>query len=153
MSALPHTEIDALFHGAEWTPRPSFVDDVTALVAREHWVTEYQYRAVRPLLLARCDLYVALELPVALVMSRLLRRTVRRSWRREQLWNGNVEAPLRTVLTDRDHILRWGWRTRRLAATRLREAQVDRPELPVVVLRSPRDVRTWLAGPLAAASA
>jgi len=25
---LPHVEIDALFHGADWTPRPSFIDDV-----------------------------------------------------------------------------------------------------------------------------
>jgi adenylate kinase family enzyme len=24
---VPHVEIDALFHGPAWTPRPSFLDD------------------------------------------------------------------------------------------------------------------------------
>lgn len=33
--------------------------------------------------------------------------------RREELWNGNVEAPLRTFFTDRGHIVRWAIRTRR----------------------------------------
>ncbi|WP_348994585.1 hypothetical protein [Arthrobacter sp. AL12] len=28
----PHTEIDALFHGPAWTPRPEFLADVRSLI-------------------------------------------------------------------------------------------------------------------------
>ena len=43
-------------------PRPEFVDEVAALVAGEEWVTEWQYSVVRPLLLARAELLVWLDL-------------------------------------------------------------------------------------------
>ena len=147
---LPHTELDALFHGPDWSVVPTFADDVRALAAGERWVTEWQYDDARPILLARCDLLVALDLPRRVVMTRLTRRTVRRSVRRERLWAGNVEAPLRTVLTERNHILRWAWRTHGHLAGRVADAAAARQDLPVVVLRSPRDVRAWLSGPLAA---
>ena len=40
---VPHHEIDALFHGPGWQPRPQFHDDVARFVATEAWVTEWQY--------------------------------------------------------------------------------------------------------------
>ena len=30
---VPHHELDALFHGPEWVPRPTFVAEVTAFAA------------------------------------------------------------------------------------------------------------------------
>ncbi len=85
-------------------------------------------------------------------MRRLGLRTVRRAVRRERLWAGNVEAPLRTVFTGRDHILRWAWRTHPHLADRISAARAGRPDLAVVVLRRPGEVRRWLAGPLAASA-
>ena len=32
---LRHVEIDGLFHGPDWTPRPSFLDDVRAFAAED----------------------------------------------------------------------------------------------------------------------
>ena len=95
-AGLPYTEIDALHHGPDWTVRPEFLADAEVLSRRPHWVTEYQYAQARPMLLERCDLVVYLLLPRTLVMGRVVRRTVRRARRREVLWNGNVEPPLRT---------------------------------------------------------
>jgi adenylate kinase family enzyme len=43
----PHVEIDSLFHGPNWTPRPSFEADVHRFAADSTWVTEWQYGAVR----------------------------------------------------------------------------------------------------------
>ena len=31
--ALPYVELDALHHGPQWQPRPSFRDDIVALAA------------------------------------------------------------------------------------------------------------------------
>jgi adenylate kinase family enzyme len=148
-AGLPYTEIDALHHGPGWTPRPRFLTDVAALSSQSHWVTEYQYAQARPILLARCDLLVYLLLPRAVVMSRVVRRTVRRSLRHEVLWNGNVEPPLHTTLTDRDHIIRWAWRTHRQGPAHLNELLTRRPDVPVVALRSASVVDQWTAGPLA----
>lgn len=142
---LPHQELDALFHGPGWTRRPGFVDDVTALVATDRWVSEYQYSAVRARLLDRAELFVWLDLPRWRVFSQLVPRTLLRRLRRTPLWNGNVEPPLRTILTERDHIVRWAWRTYPDAARRAAEALARKPVLPVVRLRSRREVTAWLA--------
>lgn len=142
---LPHTEIDALHHGPGWVPRTRFLDDVRAMVAQDSWVTEWQYAAARPLIAERAELLVWLDLPVPHQMSRLVRRTLRRRWHGEQLWNGNTEPPLRTFLTDRDHVIRWGWRTRHRLREQVPAALATHPHLRLVHLRSQRAVERWLA--------
>ncbi|WP_321575525.1 P-loop NTPase family protein [Oerskovia douganii] len=141
---LPYTELDALFHGPGWVPRATFLEDVRDVVGQEAFVVEWQYRAVRPLLLDEADLLVWLDLPTATVMRQVIGRTVRRAVRREVLWNGNVEPPLRTLLTDRDHIVRWAWWTRHsLRDLPTTVALQDRPVV-LVRLRSRRQVETWV---------
>ena len=63
--ALPHVELDALFHGPGWTRRPRFEADVERFTGRPAWTTEWQYPRVRQLLLARADCLVWLDLPGA----------------------------------------------------------------------------------------
>ncbi|MEE6280952.1 AAA family ATPase [Georgenia sunbinii] len=146
----PHTEIDALFHGRGWAPREQFLDDVRTLVARDAWTTEWQYRPARPILTARADLLVWLDLPFATVtLPRLVRRTIRRRLRREVLWNGNVEPPLWTLLTDPEHVVRWAIATRHKDRERIPQLTTRFPRLTIVRLRTPRDVERWVAGPLA----
>lgn len=143
---LPHTEIDGLFHGPQWVKRESFEEDVERFTAEPRWVTEWQYSAVRALLLERADLMVWLDLPRAAVMRQVVRRTVRRRVRREELWNGNIEPPLWTIVRDDEHIIRWAWTTHAVWAERMARIQAERPEFPIVRLRSRREVLAWLAG-------
>ncbi|GAA4866246.1 AAA family ATPase [Pseudonocardia benzenivorans] len=148
LTGAPHVEIDALFHGPGWTRIPTFVADVEAFSAQPAWVTEWQYSAVRDLLADRADLMVWLDLPRATVMRQVSVRTMRRRLGREVLWNGNVEPPLRTILTDREHIVRWAWDTHHKTALRITALATRRPALPVVRLRHRRDVDRWVDGPL-----
>lgn len=141
---LPHTEIDALFHGPGWTPRSSFLAEVDAFTRQNRWVTEWQYSAVRDLLADRADLLVWLDLSRGRVMRQVVLRTLRRRLRRQRLWNGNLEAALWTVLRDRDHIVRWAWRTHPLTAGRIAALQERRPDLPVVRLTTHLAAGTWL---------
>lgn len=141
---VPHVEIDGLHHGPGWTPRPTFVADVHRFADGPDWVTEWQYRAVREHLAGRADVLAWLDLPVPVVMRQLVRRTLRRRLLRQRLWNGNVEPPLWTLLTNRDHIVRWGWRTRGSTAERVAALVAARPGLPVVRLRSHADADRWL---------
>lgn len=143
---IPHVEIDALFHGPDWTPRPAFEADVAAFTAEEAWVTEWQYGSARELVADRAEVLVWLDLPFRLTLARVVRRTVGRRLRREVLWNGNTEGPLHTVLTDPEHIIRWSISTRRKYGQLVPEAVAARPHLQLVRLRSRREVEQWLAG-------
>jgi adenylate kinase family enzyme len=145
---LPQVEIDALFHGPRWTPRPSFEADVRRFSAGPSWVTEWQYDAVRAHLADRADLLVWLDLPRTVVLRQVVRRTLVRRLRRRQLWNGNTEPPLRTIFTDREHIVRWAWRTHSGTAVRVADLRGRRPDLVVVRLRSRGQVARWAGGPL-----
>lgn len=141
-----HTEIDALFHGPDWVPRPEFLDDVLTFTATESWTTEWQYDAARPILSERADLLVWLDLPFARVtLPRVVRRTITRRARREPLWNGNVEPPLWTIFTDPEHIIRWAISTRRRYRRSIPELEGLHPQLVIVRLRSQREAEHWLA--------
>jgi adenylate kinase family enzyme len=146
---VPHVEIDALFHGPGWTARPSFVADVEALIAQPGWVTEWQYGQVRRRLAAAADVIAWLDLSRRRVTWQVTRRTLHRRLRRQQLWSGNIEPPLRTFFTDNEQIVRWAWRTHGETAIRVDRVLGERPELPVVRLPSHAAARRWLTGPLA----
>ncbi|MEP6843872.1 MAG: AAA family ATPase [Pseudolysinimonas sp.] len=139
-TGIPHTEIDSLRHGPNWMPRDDFAADVERFTRADSWITEWQYRELRPLLAERADLLIWIDLPVALTMSRVIRRTLRRRLRREVLWNGNVESPLLTFLTERDHIIRWAWRTRNSWRNHVAETAAAHPELRIMRLTHRRQV-------------
>lgn len=141
-------EIDGLFHGQDWTPRPSFQEDVHRFTAGPAWVTEWQYGSVRARLAERADLLVWLDLPKSVVMRQVVRRTLVRRLRRQHLWNGNVEPPLRTFFSDSEHIVRWAWATHHKTAVRVTGLLQQRPDLPVVCFRSHSEAYRWLGGPL-----
>ena len=143
---LPHVEIDALYHGPAWTPRPTFEAEIAELSERPAWVTEWQYSVARPVLLARADLMVWLDLPRSVVLRRVTARTLRRRLRRTVLWNGNLEPPLHTFFTDPEHIVRWAWTTYPLTEVRVREAARERPDLVVVRLAGQTSVDRWVSG-------
>lgn len=146
--AVPHVEMDSLFHGPHWTVRPSFDEDVRRFSNEPAWVTEWQYSSARSLLAERADLMVWLDLPKAVVMSQVVRRTLVRRLRRHVLWNSNVEPPLRTMLTDSEHIVRWAWSTHHRSRLRISALLRERPDIAVVRLRSHKEADHWHRGPL-----
>ena len=145
---LPYTEMDSLFHGPGWTPNPHFVDLVDEITSGPRWVCEYQYDLARPMLSRRADLVVWLDLPTPRAMWRVTRRTVTRAVTGQELWNGNREAPLREFFTDPEHVIRYAWTTRHEARKRAQALLSGGSRLPVVHLRTPREVEHWLRGPL-----
>jgi adenylate kinase family enzyme len=147
---LPYVELDSLFHGPQWTPRPEFLDDVRAFSRRPTWVTEWQYKDARPMLLEHADTLVWLDHPRRVVMRRLVLRTARRRLTGEELWNGNSEPPLSTLFTDPEHLLRWAWKSHGRMRDKVTAilAGEHAQRLAVVRLRGQREVDEWRAGPL-----
>ena len=143
---LPYTEIDSLHWGDGWTSRPSFVQDATDIARSDRWIAEFQYSVIRETFAERAELLIHLDFARPVVVWRIWRRTVRRRISGEPMWNtDNVEAPLHTVLTDRDHIVRWSWRGIRNYRQIVAETRAAHPKLRVVRLRSPGSARRWLA--------
>jgi adenylate kinase family enzyme len=89
-----HVEIDALWHGPNWEAcgPDELHARVSAATEGDNWISDGTYHSViGDLVLDRAEEVVWLDLPVALVMGRLMRR----SWVRKRddvvLWNGNRE--------------------------------------------------------------
>jgi adenylate kinase family enzyme len=147
---LEHHELDGIFHQPHWTPLApdEFRRRVGEVTAGERWVIDGNYRAVRPLLLARAQVIVALDLPRPVVLAQVLRRSLRRSLSREELWNGNRERLGNLVRLDPSRsIVRYAWITHRPMRRRLDwlERLADGHAITFVRVRSHREARERLA--------
>jgi hypothetical protein len=123
---VPHTELDALYWGPNWTPAPpaEFRSRVESAVAEPSWVVDGNYSMVRDLVWGNATTLIWLNYPFYLVFPRSLMRTCRRIITRESLFSGNRES-LR--ITDPGGIPWWVvrsfWRHRREYPATLRQAE------------------------------
>lgn len=143
--AVPHVELDALHWHAGWVQNPRFVDEVAELIELDEWVVDGFYTPVRSALAARAQVLVWLDLPPAVILGRIVVRTVVRRIRRVELWNGNQEPPLRTFLTDDEHVIRWAAKTLHLHEARVRAALAANTAIRLVRIRSTRDADRLVA--------
>jgi adenylate kinase family enzyme len=126
--AIPHLELDGVFHQAGWQPlpRPDFRAAVADFAAGDAWVIDGNYRAVQDLVWARADTVVWLDPSRARVMRQLVPRTLLRMVRRSELWNGNRESFTGLFRADPEKsILRWAWTQHARTRERYRRAQAD----------------------------
>lgn len=150
---VPFVAFESFFHGPGWTVRETWQADVLEYLANEVWAIEWQGEPVRERMTARLDVLVWLDHPRALVLSRVVRRTLlRRIGRGSKIPGGNVEPPLRTFFTDREHIVRVAWRYHPIMRARVRKVidENRHPGLVVVRLRGQRQVDRWLRGAVSA---
>ena len=114
---VPVIELDALMHGSDWTPTPTpaFRTKVMHAMAEadesdDGWVVPGNYRTVADITQRGADTIVWLDLPRRVTMWRLLKRSVRRSVTREQVWGGNRESLVNLVSRDPNrNVLLWSW--------------------------------------------
>jgi len=148
---VPHVELDGIFHQPGWTELPDeeFRSRVTAVADEDGWAVCGNYRQVADVLLARADTLVLYDLPRRTVMQRVVRRTLSRAARREELWNGNKERWRNLVSRDPEvSIIAWSWTThaaRHAEMLRL-VAAPRRGDLRLVHVASTDDERLVYAG-------
>ena len=141
-----HVELDSLHWGPDWTPTPRelFRERVAEALDGKTWTTDGNYSSVRDIVWKRADTVVWLDYSLALVMGRVIRRTIRRSALREELWSSNRES-IGTSFMSRDSIILWAFNSYR---RRKREypvlfAQPEHAHLRVVRLTTPREAEAW----------
>jgi adenylate kinase family enzyme len=146
-----HTELDSIYHQPSWTQLTDedFRRRVTAVVEADRWVVDGTYSVVQDIVWGRADTVVWFDLPYATVMSRTIRRTVRRSITREELWNGNRE-PLSNLcsLKPEKSIIAWAATRHKVYRRRFSEAERDPrwASLRFVRLRSQSEADAFVAG-------
>jgi adenylate kinase family enzyme len=152
--AVPHVELDAIYHQPGWVPlaEEELIRRVGQAAAGDGWVIDGNYSAVRPLVWARADTVVWLDLPRPIVMFRIIWRTIRRVVARAELWNGNREPWQNLVRRDpRESIIAWSWHRHAVYRERYTAAALDPAwaHLRFIRITSRGDLRNLLdrAGP------
>jgi adenylate kinase family enzyme len=149
---VPHLELDGVNHQPGWEPLPAadFRRVAAEAAARDGWVIDGNYSAVRPLVWARADTVVWLDPPRRVTMRQVTWRTVRRVVTRQELWNGNRES-LRNFLTwaPEESVISWAWHSHAKYRTRYGAAAADpaNSRLAFIRLGGRRDIARFLADP------
>jgi adenylate kinase family enzyme len=145
----PHVELDSLFWLPNWVERDA--EPFRALVADatsgDRWIADGNYLSrLGDLLWERADTIVWPDLPLRVIVPRLVVRTTSRSLRRSRLWNGNREK-LSNLWNKDESLVRWAARVhgdhRAVYEERIGDARWS--HIDVVRLRTRREVVRWLA--------
>jgi adenylate kinase family enzyme len=91
--ALDYIELDALQWGPNWTAVPCDVlcEKVERAALSPGWVSDGNYSITRHILWPRAEAIIWLDYPLSTILPRLVRRTWKRWWTQEKLWNVNRE--------------------------------------------------------------
>ncbi len=142
----PHIELDQLRWSPNWTPKPhdDLFREINAAVSGDLWVIDGNYSRSRPIIWPRADTLVWLDYPFHIVISRLLRRTLRRVLFGEPCCNGNRESLGRAL--SRDSILLWALQTHAHRRRDFTQAMGDprHAHLRKLRFRSPKETAAWL---------
>jgi len=141
-------ELDELYQQPNWTPLEieEFRVRVESFVKRPGWVVDGNYSHVRDILWPLASTILIIDLPKRVVMTRVIKRTLLRIMRREELWNGNRESWRNALSRDPTrNIILWAWNSHaKYHETVPREAKENVGADRVVVLTSAREVREFL---------
>jgi adenylate kinase family enzyme len=143
---LRHVELDGLFHGPGWTPTPmhEFRAKVARIAEEPAWVFDGNYMdKVSDILWPRADTVVWLDLPLSVLLPRLVKRTLGRIVRRTELWNSNREGWSGVI--GRDALLNWAIQSQRRHHAEMPGMLAEHvsPGATVVRLTLPREVKAW----------
>jgi adenylate kinase family enzyme len=148
-------ELDRLYWGRDWqgAPLELFRHRVEREIRDGGWIVVGNYSQVRDLVWPAADTLVWLDLSFGLVMSRLLRRTVKRIATREDLWGTGNRETIANSFFSRESIIYYAIKTHRRNRERfIRECGFLAKDKKVVRLQSPRAVRRFMQAGVIASS-
>ena len=146
---LPYVELDALYHGPNWSEPPpeEFRSRILdALEGLDGWVVDGNYHTpTGELVLERADTFVWLDLPLHVALRRLWWRTWGRILRREELWSSGNRERIWTGFLMRNSLVHWAIKSHVRQRRELPSRLARHGHLQIVHLRSPREVERWLS--------
>jgi adenylate kinase family enzyme len=144
-----YLELDSVHHQPNWQPinKEEFRQVVDEVTQGSSWVIDGNYYSTVGLDTWRCaDAVVWLDRPFAVVFTRLVSRTLRRTISREELWNGNKESFINAFFT-KDSVIYFmisKWKSQKRKYTAIFNDPSTLPGVVLIHLRSDRDVRNFM---------
>jgi adenylate kinase family enzyme len=144
---ITHIELDALHWGANWTEPPPdvFREKVAQALSANAWVTDGNYGKARDITWNRADTLIWLDYPLPIIFWRLLRRTIKRTFTKETLWNNNTESIYNQFFTH-DSLFYYAattYKRRRWSFQKIIQEK-QYPHLQVIIHSYPCQTRAWL---------
>jgi len=143
---LAFVELDAINWQAGWrdlnTHDPDdFIRRTAEATTGDAWVADGNYGLVRPVLWGRATHLVWLDYSRAVIMPRVIRRSVARALDGQELWPGTGNRERIADWLSREHPIRWAWDTHRHRRSHFETllAGPDWAHLDVRRLRHPRE--------------
>ncbi len=112
-TGLKDIELDALFWNKNWieSSNEEFREKIQRSIENETgFIIHGNYNKVRDITWGNSDTIIWLNYSRFTVMVRIIKRTIKRILRKEELWNGNIET-IKNSLLSKDSIIRWSWKT------------------------------------------
>jgi adenylate kinase family enzyme len=146
---IAHTELDSIFHLKNWQPLDTdlFRERVMNITNQPNWIIcgNYFTKLGGEEYLSKADTVIWCDYSFPLVFSRLLRRTIKRTISKEELWNENTEG-FRVNFFSKESILLWmmrEWNEQKRRYEKVyKENKLNGTRL--VRLKSPRDTVRFL---------
>jgi adenylate kinase family enzyme len=144
----PHIEMDALYHGPNWSEPPLevFRERIRQVVSEDRWIIDGNYSKARDIVWSRADTVIWLDLPMPIVLWRIGWRSLRRAITRENLWGSGNRETLKQQFLSRDSLLLWVIQTHGRRKREFPEL-FQKPEnshLRFIRLQSPQAAQRWL---------
>jgi adenylate kinase family enzyme len=144
-----HVELDGLHHGPGWTAVPIevFRERVADRTSAPAWVVDGNYiDLIGDTLWPRADTIIWLDVPLPIILRRVVWRSLGRILRRTELWSGNRETW--SAIFGKSSLVRWAVQSHRRHRRELplRLAPPRLTDVSVVRLRSSAEADRWFAG-------
>jgi len=144
---IAHYELDALHWGPNWTSTPieEMRIQIDSVIQGDAWVIDGNYSKTQALTMARADTLIWLDYALPITVWQLLKRTLRRAIRQEELWSGNRESLYKAFFTQ-DSILLYALSSYQRRRQQYSAILVDpaNAHLRFIRLKSPREMQKWL---------
>jgi adenylate kinase family enzyme len=146
---LDFIELDALNWGPNWTPAGGELLRARAEAATRSpgWVVAGNYSETRPITWPRAEAIIWLDYPLRVIFWRLLQRTWKRIFFKEELWNGNREHLWTQLkLWSEESLFHWLFKTywRRKRQYPQLFARPEYVHLEIIHFKTPREAELWL---------
>lgn len=142
-------ELDALHWESNWREAPLevFRGRVETATRAPAWVVAGNYHVVRDLIWSNAEAVIWLDYPLWTIFQRLWKRTWRRWWFQEELWNGNREKLWwHFKIWSDESLFHWlfktYWRRKREYPALL--ALPEHRHLEVIQFKTPQEAEDWL---------
>ncbi|MCK6539483.1 MAG: hypothetical protein L6Q26_05440 [Anaerolineales bacterium] len=142
-------ELDALHWEPDWQEAPLFVfrKRVEEATQAETWVVAGNYHVVRDIVWSRAEAVVWLDYSFPRVFWQLTRRTFRRWWYQEELWNSNREKLWwHFKIWSDESLFKWLFKTywRRKREYPMLFSLPENRHLKLIHFKHPRETEKWL---------